>query len=84
MKCTGFNLIAGKCPKVMILGTMPSVQSLESDFYYAHPRNAFWPIMSAIFRCTIESREDKVALIEQSGCLLWDVLFDCERECCLV
>lgn len=80
MKCTGFDLIVGELPKVMILGTMPSVQSLASDFYYAHPRNAFWPMMASIFNHAVESREDKVTLIKQSDCLLWDVLSDCERQ----
>ena len=34
--------------KVLILGSMPSVESLKQGFYYAHPRNAFWPMMAEI------------------------------------
>ena len=60
--------------KLLILGTMPSVQSLQQGFYYAHPRNAFWPIL---FELLGEARPDDVAT--KSGCLirsriaLWDV-----------
>jgi len=79
-QCNGFNFIAGREPKVMILGTMPSVQSMADDFYYAHPRNAFWPIMNTIFNQAIETQKDKIRLIEQSHCLLWDVLSSCERQ----
>ncbi len=64
----------------MVLGTMPSVASLEESFYYAHPRNAFWPILSDYFKLPIESTEQKVALCKQSGILLWDVLSSCERQ----
>jgi len=31
---------------VLILGTMASPASLKSGFYYGHPKNAFWRILS--------------------------------------
>ena len=34
---------------VLILGTMPSPKSREAGFYYAHPQNRFWPVLSALF-----------------------------------
>jgi TDG/mug DNA glycosylase family protein len=64
----------------MILGTMPSAASLEESFYYAHPRNAFWPILSDYFKQPIETVNQKIALCKQSGILLWDVLSSCERQ----
>lgn len=63
----------------MILGSMPSVKSIEEAFYYAHPRNAFWPIMSQVTGHSIETVEDKTALIENNQILLWDVLSECYR-----
>lgn len=78
--CQGFAPIIPAQPKLMILGTMPSVQSLADAFYYAHPRNAFWPILAEIFQQPISSIEDKQQLCLQQGILLWDVLQTCVRS----
>lgn len=80
MYCAGFDPIVATEPKVLILGTMPSVRSLQIEFYYAHPRNAFWPIMATYFQLPVKTLAQKRALIEQSGLALWDVLQACERE----
>jgi TDG/mug DNA glycosylase family protein len=45
----GFVPIVSGDAKVLILGTMPSVASLARQQYYGHPKNAFWPIMGALF-----------------------------------
>lgn len=80
MQCHGFEPIIAEKPRVLILGTMPSVKSIADDFYYAHPRNGFWPIMAAYFQLPIESIAQKRYLIEQSELALWDVLQACERS----
>ena len=67
-------------PKVIILGTMPSVKSLEEAFYYAHPRNAFWFIIADLVGRELPSEFDKRQACEELGILLWDVLSDCQRE----
>lgn len=78
--CQGFAPIIPVQPKVMILGTMPSVKSLENAFYYAHPRNAFWPIIEHLYNKELTSLEDKIAACQAMGILLWDVLAECQRE----
>ena len=34
--------------RVLILGTMPSPKSREAGFYYYHPQNRFWRVLSAV------------------------------------
>jgi hypoxanthine-DNA glycosylase len=72
--------IVSEHSNVLILGTMPGVASLLRQQYYGHPRNAFWPIMGALFGmepglCYIERKE---ALIS-NGIAVWDVLQSCKR-----
>ena len=65
----------------LILGTMPSVKSLEGAFYYAHPRNAFWPVMARVLGEDAPDRiEDKKAMLLRHGVALWDTAASCERE----
>ena len=68
-----FAPVVSQRAKVLILGTMPSVQSLREQFYYAHPRNAFWPILSAIYGMQATDIATKRQLIERCGLALWDV-----------
>ena len=65
----------------LILGTMPSVKSLEGAFYYAHPRNAFWPIMCELL-CGeyISDYEARGRMLTSHSIALWDVCHCCERE----
>lgn len=78
--CLGFNPITSVNPKWLVLGTMPSVESLNQDFYYAHPRNAFWPIMASLVNMPANTVEDKIALVNQASLAIWDVLHSCDRE----
>ena len=65
----------------LILGTMPSVKSLEGAFYYAHPRNAFWPVMARVLgEDAPDTIEDKKAMLLRHGVALWDTAASCERE----
>ena len=73
--------IADASARILVLGTMPSVESLRQGFYYAHPRNAFWRIMAEIFGEELPvSMEKKKSLLLRNGIALWDTLRSCERE----
>ena len=65
--------------KILILGTMPSPQSVKHGFYYSHPQNRFWPLMAALLdEPRPQSPDEKRALVLRHGIALWDVLARCE------
>ena len=76
----GFPPVVGKQPVVLILGSMPSVASLEHKQYYAKPQNAFWRIMGALFDAGpgLDYAERMARLID-ARIALWDVLASCIR-----
>ncbi len=67
--------------KTLILGTMPSPKSRETNFYYNNPQNRFWRVLAAVFNEKVpQKNEDKEALILRHNLALWDVLAECEIE----
>ena len=65
--------------RFLILGTMPSPASRDNNFYYSHPQNKFWQVLSSVFDVPIPfSVEDKKKLILNNNLALWDVLASCE------
>ena len=46
--CEGFSPSIDENCTHLILGSMPSVASLDAQEYYAHPQNRFWPLMARI------------------------------------
>jgi hypoxanthine-DNA glycosylase len=76
----GLDPIAGPDARVLVLGTVPGVRSLELGQYYGHSRNAFWPIMLALFADRSElDYPSRVALLINSRVAVWDVLRSAER-----
>lgn len=81
--CEGFAPIVSGVDQVLILGSMPGVRSLQEAFYYAHPRNAFWPMMAACLDVpglAQAQRQTQVETLQAHGIALWDVLAQCQRS----
>ena len=68
-----FDAIADEASEVLILGSFPSLKSFEQNFYYAHPRNQFWPIMAQLFGCELPDETAKRAFLKGRHIALWDV-----------
>jgi hypoxanthine-DNA glycosylase len=76
----GFPPVVDDGARLLILGSFPSVQSLAARHYYGNPRNAFWPITSALFGFDPHaSYETRLAALQSAGVALWDVLHKCRR-----
>ena len=65
--------------KVLILGSFPSVKSREQMFFYGHPQNRFWRVVSAVFCCDLPTTvEQKRKMLLDNGVAVWDVIASCE------
>jgi double-stranded uracil-DNA glycosylase len=82
----GRNRLRGLAPiesagaRILILGSMPGAASLQAQHYYAHPRNAFWPIMGALVGAGPDkSYDQRIAVLRANKIALWDVIGSCQR-----
>ena len=76
-----FEPVINKQSKIIILGTMPGVQSLEKQQYYANSRNQFWKIIYALFKSvSVTDYSDKKLFLLNNGVALWDVIDNCNRK----
>ena len=67
--------------KILILGSFPSVKSREQLFFYGHPQNRFWRVLSHIYQddCP-QTIEEKRSFLLSHHIALWDVVASCEIE----
>ena len=71
----GFPPVEPQRARTLILGTLPSAESIRQGQYYAHPRNAFWPIMGALFGAGRDRPYSaRLRKLAARGVILWDVL----------
>jgi len=79
--CIGFPAQVSPQCRVLVLGSMPGVASLQAAQYYAHPRNRFWPLMQLL--CEVDATlayPARIAALNAAGVGLWDVIGRCERR----
>jgi len=82
MKLHGLAPIAPHAARLLVLGSFPGAASLAAQQYYAHPRNAFWPIVGALWGIDLAARTytERVAEARRRGLAVWDVYAACRRE----
>ena len=65
--------------KILVLGSFPSVKSREVQFFYGHPQNRFWKVISFVFDCECpQTIDDKKRFLLANNIALWDVIHSCE------
>lgn len=75
-----FKPIFDENSKILILGSFPSVKSRAVNFYYGHPGNRFWKVISSLTGSSIvpQTAEEKKKLLLDNKIALWDVIKSCE------
>lgn len=65
--------------EILILGSFPSVKSRESEFFYAHPQNRFWKVLSGVFNSPLpQNTDEKKELVLKNKLALFDVIKQCD------
>ena len=79
--CKSFAPIVDEHSRILILGSMPGIKSLEQHEYYALPLNRFWRLLALLLQENApQDYAAKQALLHKHHLALWDTLGYCERE----
>ena len=82
-KCKSFKPSIDNNSKILILGSMPGIKSLEEQQYYAHPQNRFWKVMGVVCNETNLSEYSydlKLKTLLKNNIALWDTIKTCKRD----
>lgn len=82
MHCNCLVPLVDENSRILILGSMHGMKSLQEQQYYAHPQNRFWKLMCVLLKDHIDlsDYENKKAMALRNGIALWETLSFCERE----
>jgi len=81
VKIEGLAPVVNDHSRVIILGTMPSVESLRKQAYYGNDRNLFWKLMAKVTGKGVPlDYEERKAFLLGNNIALWDMCQTCVRE----
>ena len=64
--------------RVLIVGSFPSPRSRETGFFYGHPSNRFWQVISYVSGYPVpHDIPEKKELLTNTGIALWDMAAEC-------
>jgi len=77
-----FHPIIDKNSKILILGSVPSIKSCEQNFYYMHPQNRFWKLISNVLNIDLvnKSSKEKEIILLNNNIALYDTVVECDIE----
>jgi hypoxanthine-DNA glycosylase len=78
----GLPPVVARHTRLVVLGSFPGAASLAAAQYYAHPRNQFWPLLSALLGEDLGALgyAQRLQVLRAHGVGLWDVIAECRRE----
>lgn len=79
---SGFPPVIDSRTEILFLGSFPGVASLDAQQYYAHPRNQFWRLISALIAedLLVLPYADRLKKLLEYHIGVWDVIDVCARE----
>lgn len=85
MRWQGLAPVVSEHTRLLVLGSFPGATSLARQQYYAHPQNAFWKILQAIWPASAldiraDSYDNRVNALLARGIGVWDVYASCQRQ----
>lgn len=81
MEYHNIDPVYDKDSKILILGSFPSVKSREAQFFYGHPQNRFWKVISTLTDTSLpQTVEDKRKMLINNNIAVWDVIASCDIE----
>jgi hypoxanthine-DNA glycosylase len=82
VRLVGLPPVIARGTRLVVLGSFPGAASLAAGQYYAHPRNAFWPIVGSLLGVALPAMAygSRLAVLRERGVGLWDVYASCRRE----
>lgn len=77
-----FPPVVDQYTRLLILGSLPGDASLQAAQYYAHPRNQFWHLLSAVTGQDLAALPyaQRLSAMQSHGVGLWDVVAEARRK----